>query len=265
MTDVVLVKLGGSLLTEKARPRTARPEVIGRLAGEIAAALRGMEQRVLVGHGSGSFGHVAAARAELGAGPVEPERLAAGVAETRAEAAELHWMVVGALREAGLSPFSMPPGSCLIGRASELEGPLPEALPLALRAGLLPVVYGDAVLDAAWGGAIASTEAVFAFLAPRLTAAGCAVRRALWLGRTDGLLDAGGRTVLRVDPERWEEVAAAVGEPEGADVTGGMRLRLGTAALLASQGIPSLLANGEIPGLLTRALRGEKVPGTVVG
>ena len=38
MPDILLLKLGGSLITEKARPETPRLEVIARLAREIAAA-----------------------------------------------------------------------------------------------------------------------------------------------------------------------------------------------------------------------------------
>jgi isopentenyl phosphate kinase len=43
-----------------------------------------------------------------------------------------------------------------------------------------------------------------------------------------------------------------------------MRHRLETAVELARLGIPSLLANGLVPGLLERALRGEAVAGTEV-
>ena len=36
--NLQLLKLGGSLITDKARARAARPEVMRRLADEIAAA-----------------------------------------------------------------------------------------------------------------------------------------------------------------------------------------------------------------------------------
>jgi isopentenyl phosphate kinase len=261
MTDVTLLKLGGSLITEKERARTARLEVIRRLAGEIVAGGAGA---LVLGHGSGSFGHVAAAGAGIGGGPVAPEGMA-GVAETQAEAAELHRIVVAALREAGGRPFSFVPGSFLVGRAGHIEGTLPPALPVALRSGFLPVVYGDVVMDSEWGAAIASTEAVLAFLARALPAAGFTVRRAIWLGDTPGVLDAAGRSLPEIDPEGWKTAVATITGPPGVDVTGGMRLRLATAADLAQAGIPSLLADGTVPGLLERALRGEAVPGTLIG
>ncbi|HVF60814.1 MAG TPA: isopentenyl phosphate kinase [Thermoanaerobaculia bacterium] len=261
MTDVTLLKLGGSLLTDKTRPRAARGEVIRRLAGEIVAAGAG---GVVLGHGSGSFGHVAAARAGVGSGPVARESLD-GVAETRAEAAELHRIVVAALREAGARAFSFVPGSFLVAKAGQVEGALPPGLPVALRSGFLPVVYGDVVLDSEWGAAIASTEAVLAFLARELPAAGFTISRAIWLGDTPGVLDSTGRSLPEIHPDDWKTAVASIVGPPGIDVTGGMRLRVATAAALAQTGIPSLLADGTVPGLLELALRGEAVPGTLIG
>ena len=56
MKPVVLVKLGGSLITRKDRPDTARREVIARLAAEIAEAWPRVAGSLVLGHGSGSFG-----------------------------------------------------------------------------------------------------------------------------------------------------------------------------------------------------------------
>jgi isopentenyl phosphate kinase len=67
------------------------------------------------------------------------------------------------------------------------------------------------------------------------------------------------------DRAEVEALAQALGEPAGTDVTGGIRHRLDTTLILASQGIPSLLADGRVPGLLARALAGEPVPGTLIG
>ena len=60
---MLFLKLGGSLITDKHTPRTPRPDVLARLMQEITearAARPGM--RIVLGHGSGSFGHVEAKR-----------------------------------------------------------------------------------------------------------------------------------------------------------------------------------------------------------
>ena len=62
-TMLIFLKLGGSLITDKNTPRALRPELLARLMREIAearAARPGM--RIVLGHGSGSFGHVEARR-----------------------------------------------------------------------------------------------------------------------------------------------------------------------------------------------------------
>jgi isopentenyl phosphate kinase len=218
--------------------------VIARLAGEIARAARDLPGRLIVGHGSGSFGHVAARESGIASGLRSADQLP-GV-------------------EAGALPFSIAPSSCLVAEAGRPVALAAEPLLLALGRGLLPVIYGDVVTDRAWGVSIASTEKLFEILAHTLLDAGRPVRRALWLGETDGLWDAEGRTVSRLSAADFDRAMDAIGAPAGTDVTGGMRHRVETALALARLGVPSLLANGLTPGLLEAALRGEEVAGTEV-
>lgn len=263
MPDLLLLKLGGSLITDKAWEESPRREVIARLAEEIARAVTGASFSLLVAHGSGSFGHVAARRHGIGRGPLSAGQLA-GACATQERAAALHHIVAAALIEAGVPAFSIAPSSCVVAVAGQPVKIDLEPLLLALRHGLLPVLYGDVVLDREWGASICSTERLFRLLARPLQDRGFIIRRSIWLGETDGLWDAGGRTVPRVTAATFAEAQEAIGAPAGTDVTGGMRHRLETALELAGLGIPSLLANGLTPGLLAEALRDGKVTGTEV-
>ncbi len=57
----IFLKLGGSLITDKTKVEHARQSVIRRLAREIKAAREARpDLHIGLGHGSGSFGHVAA-------------------------------------------------------------------------------------------------------------------------------------------------------------------------------------------------------------
>ena len=214
-------------------------------------------------HGSGSFGHVAARESGIATGLRSPEQLP-GVSRTQERAAALHRIVIEALLDAGARPFSLAPSSCLIADAGRPAAFAAEPLLLALDRGLLPVLYGDVVMDRAWGVSICSTEKLFEILARTLLDHGRTIRQALWLGETDGLYDAAGKTVPRISAADLERAAGAIGAPAGTDVTGGMLHRVETALALARLGIPSTLANGLAPGLLERAVRGEEVPGTEV-
>lgn len=216
-----------------------------------------------MGHGSGSFGHVAARRFGLAEGIRSADQLP-GISLTQQRAAALHRLVVEALAEAGALPYSIAPSSCIVAAGGRPAAFADEPLLLALGRGLLPVLYGDVVLDRERGVSICSTEQVFETVAARLPERGWKVRRALWLGETDGLWDDAGRTVPRVSAAGFAEAARAIGDPSGTDVTGGMRHRVETALALARLGVPSLLLNGLTPGLLEQALRGEDVVGTEV-
>src|SRR5579864_4916879 len=245
--EVTLLKLGGSLLTEKTEVDAVRPAVLARLAAEIAesaaadgtpavaggpaaaaavaaAGLRGAP--LVLAHGSGSFGHVAARRHGIAAGLHGAAQLP-GVSLTQERAAALHWQVCAALAVAGLHPFSLAPSSSVVAAGGRPLAIAVEPLLLALARGLLPVLYGDVVLDREQGVAICSTERLFDLLAGQLAAAGVRVRHVLWLGETDGVYDAAGRTVPRLDAAGLAALqkrpgGGAVSGAAGADVTGGM-------------------------------------------
>lgn len=261
--EVVLVKLGGSLITDKRRSEEARVEVIERLAAEIREASEHLECRLLLGHGSGSFGHVAAARTGIHAGIGRPSQLL-GVTETQDRAASLNRIVIGALRERGVPVFSLAPSSFLLSAGGVPSELWTEALVAAIDVGLTPVVYGDVVIDRELGASIASTEAVLLALARDLGQRGLNVRRSVWLGETDGIYDARGVTIGEIDLEAMDEVLNQIGVAAGTDVTGGMRHRLETAARLAELGIESWIADGTEPGMLQRILQGGTGVGTRV-
>ena len=266
MPEAVLIKLGGSLITEKSREETPRLEVIQRLAAEIAgldALGTTSEPSLILGHGSGSFGHVAAKRFGIAQGIRETSQLP-GVSLTQQKAAALHRIVVAELAAAGALPYSIAPSSCAVsasGRPAALDD---EPLVRALDIGLLPVVYGDVVTDRDWGISICSTEKLFDLLARRLPERGITIRLALWLGETDGVYDDAGNTLPRIAADTFDDARRAIGAPAGTDVTGGMLHRVETALALARLGIRSLILNGLRPGVLTAALRGEETGGTEV-
>jgi isopentenyl phosphate kinase len=260
--EVVLVKLGGSLITDKRRPERARIEVIERLARELEEI--GQDGvRLILGHGSGSFGHVAAARYGIHEGVRAPKQVM-GVTETQDRAATLHRMVMGALCQQGVPAFSLSPSSFLVSAGGASAELWIEPLIGALQLGMLPVVYGDVVMDRELGASIVSTESVFLALAGELQRRGFVVRRSIWLGETDGIYDSRGVTIEELQLDSVEDVLDQIVGASGTDVTGGMRHRLETAARLASLGVESWIANGLEPGVLGQILKGSRGKGTKV-
>lgn len=259
--DVVLLKWGGSLITDKATADSVRSDQLARLAAELAAARPTMDASLVLGHGGGSFGHAAAERFGLNRGPLD-ERGWQGAGWTQARARALHAHVVDALLAAGERPFSIAPSSLMTGDSGGAGEGSFEIVAEMLDGPLLPVVHGDVVLDRAWGASIASTERVFGALERSLSRAGHRVVRAIWLGETDGVWDGDGKTIDLLERRHLDE--AALGASRGSDVTGGMRHRVEHALRLAERGIESWILDGRRSGTLAAALGGERIGGSRV-
>lgn len=261
--DLLLIKLGGSVITHKGRPRTVRRQRLGRIAGELAAALATTGAGAIVGHGSGSFGHVVAARYGVHRG-IQGARGAMAAARTQSEAAQLHRTVVEALIGAGLPAWSVSPSSTMVTDAGAVRSFAVEPVGLALDAGMLPVTHGDVVVDGVRGAAICSTENALLAIARGLIAGGVTPSRALWFGDTDGVWDAGGQRLERVSLSDRDGLLAEVGGASVTDVTGGMHHRLEAAFALAELGIESWVLDGRAQGAVAAAVRGEPTGGTRV-
>lgn len=253
------LKLGGSLITDKTRPQTPRPETLRRLAAEIAAAMKSdPDLRLVLGHGSGSFGHVPARRYGTRQGVHTPDEWR-GFVEVGRAAAALNHIVLDALWEAGLPalPFSPLAGVTAddgFAAAWDLS-----PLQAALRAGLVPVIYGDVILDRQRGGTILSTEDLFEFLAPRLRPG-----RVLLAGLDAGVwadFPACTQLIPEITRATLDEHSPALGGSAAPDVTGGMleKVRISLRLAAAVPGLQVRIFSGEQPGAVLAALRGEVV------
>jgi isopentenyl phosphate kinase len=260
---LLFLKLGGSLITEKNQAHTARIEILNRLAQEIAEARRlGFGRRLILGHGSGSFGHVPASRYGTRRGVHNPDQWI-GFSKVWREAAALNRLVMEALQRVELPALAFPPSAALVaqdGRPLRWElGPLR----MALQAGLLPVVYGDAVFDMQRGGTILSTEDLFDHLARALSP-----ERILLAGIEPGVwADYPGcsRLLDEIEPDFLKEEAAGLQGSAFTDVTGGMRSKVRQSLDLV-QAIPGLqvwIFSGAEPGLVFQALCGQE-SGTLI-
>jgi len=255
---LIFLKLGGSLITDKTTPRALRTETLARLMDEIASARATRDVRLVLGHGSGSFGHVEGKRYGTRDG-VRTDEDWRGFAEVQATAALLNRHVIDAARAAGLPVLNCPPSAsamCEDGRLVELAV---EPIASALAHELVPVVQGDVAIDRIRGGTIVSTEDVFGYLAPRLEPG-----RILLAGRDPGVLTRwpDGELV----PEIVDGMAVNAGAAQSTDVTGGMIAKIHETLNLLRQvpGATALIFSGEVPGRVAAALRGEPVPGTTL-
>jgi isopentenyl phosphate kinase len=143
--SLYFLKLGGSLITIKDQAHTPRPQAISSLAAEVRAALQqDPEKLVLLGHGSGSFGHVPAKEFATREG-VQTQAQWHGFAEVWRQARELNTLVMQALSEAGLAVLAFPPSAVISAEDGQVISWDLSPIEAALNAGLVPVIYGDVV------------------------------------------------------------------------------------------------------------------------
>lgn len=255
----VLIKLGGSLVTDKGRARTFRRSVVREIARqlvELRAALP--DTAIVLGHGSGSFGHFEAEKyATVDGVYTADQRL--GFAKVGAVATELSQMILGELLSAGLPAMRFQPSSMFISRDRQVKAIAVEPIRLALKQGLAPLLHGDIALDLKIGGTIISTEAVFAGLVEPLGA-----RQIILLGEVDGVLDESGRPIAAITPDSFERIAPVLGGSGGVDVTGGMRQKVTEMVGLvkAHSDLEVVIADGKVNNILLDLLTGSAAHGT---
>ena len=262
MSQTIFLKLGGSLITDKRGVEAIRPKVLARLAEEIQRArVAQPAMRLLLGHGSGSFGHVGATHYGTRHGVKTAEQWR-GFAEVSASARRLNTLVVDALLAAGVPAFTLQPSASVVCEDGRILSMATEPLRMALEAGLVPVIFGDVALDRVRGGTIISTEEEMMFLADAL--------RPSWLllaGEIGGVLDLDGAIVPLVTAENLPQIAPALGGSHGADVTGGMASKVGhMLALVERHSQLSIRIFSGLPaGTVGQALlRPETAPGTLI-
>jgi len=254
-----LVKLGGSVITDKARPLAFRSQVARRLARELAPS---MGEGLLLVHGAGSFGHVRAAEYDLGNGLKDPDQVR-GAAIVQRDVRDLNLRVIDSLLEAGIPAVSVPTGSFL-----ELEGGRMvnfDAVPFqrALDRGMVPVTFGDVLMDTEQGVSIASGDLLMASLAavfkPDLS---------VFVTKVDGVFDGDpsdpeARLMRSVSPETARYADASAGDGV-ADVTGSMSGKLAEAFQVAASSKDTWIIGGGRPGRLRALMGGRRVKGTRV-
>ena len=244
-----ILKIGGSILTDKSRELSARPEEIDRIAAEIASC---PEDLVLV-HGAGSFGHIPAKRFGL------PHNFSReGLRITHLSVARLCEMVVEALGRAGVECLPVHPLSTAMLRQGRIESFFLEPVLEMIKEGIMPVLHGDVAMDASKGAAIVSGDQLVAYLAGQLQAEIVAVG-----SNVDGVL-VSGKPLPKLSRDDLSLFQSDIGASAGVDVTGGMRGKLLELLELADRGTESVIFHAGREGNIIRALKGERVGTRIV-
>ena len=261
--EFVFLKLGGSLITNKNRPHTSRRKVLADLAQEIyRAKCDHPDMRLLIGHGSGSFGHIPAKKHHTREGVYSPDQWS-GFVEVWRQARTLNEIVIEALQTAHLPVMAFPPSALVYAADGKVSSWDLSPLQAALKVGLVPVINGDVIFDSVRSGTILSTEELFSYLQPILHPT-----HILLAGLEKGVWsDFPCRTkiISEITPLNYDQILSSLKNSAAIDVTGGMLGKVSSMLKLveADPQLNVLIFSGLESDLLYRSLCNEK-PGTYI-
>ncbi|MCX6642647.1 MAG: isopentenyl phosphate kinase [Candidatus Bathyarchaeota archaeon] len=253
--NLEILKLGGSVVTNKNQPMSPNTVAINRIAREIFTA--GGRGLVIV-HGGGSYGHPLAKEYEISNGYHSDLQLA-GFSKTRQAMIQLNSIIVNALLDAHVPAVSVNPSSFIVTNNKNIEEIDFKIVELYIKAGMVPVLYGDAVLDTEIKFTILSGDQLAARLAIDLK-----VQRLIYGVDVDGVYTANPK--LTSNARLIEDLSLShmkgivkIGEALSTDVTGGMLGKVQEAAFAVESGVNVLILNALKSDYIYNALLGESV------
>jgi len=254
---IIFLKLGGSLVTDKDKPFTARLEIIRMVGKQIRLVIDILpDTRLLIGHGSGSFGHAAA----KAVGYVEGDASAfdpLGFQSIWLAAQQLNRIILDEFNQLGLPVISFPPSASIHSAAKKIITWDLSPIQSALQHNLLPIIFGDTIFDTQLGGVIYSTEELFLHLSNALKP-----EAILLAGKEPGVwadFPMKSNIISELTEDNFSGFQPSINESQSVDVTGGMlkkvRLMLQIKRLLPTSEIR--IFSGELPDAVLDCLLGK--------
>jgi isopentenyl phosphate kinase len=255
-----VLKLGGSVITNKEKPLTPDLQAIERLADEISRAK--VSSLILV-HGGGSFGHPFAKRYGIAEGFREPSQIL-GFSKTHQAMTTLNYLIMMALISHNIPAVEVQPSSCVVTKAGRIQSMELRPLKKMLKMGFVPVLYGDAVLDSEKGFAILSGDQLVSSLAIKLGA-----DRVIMGVNVDGYCtkdpkkDPSAPLIRHITLEEFKSLKHRNEKAKATDVTGGMPRKMHELIPAVEHNIQTMIVNAIEPLRVYKALKGEEVRGTI--
>jgi len=256
-----VLKLGGSAITRKEKPLTPNLQAIKRLADEISQA--NISPLVLV-HGGGSFGHPVAEQYRIKEGYRDPSQIV-GFSRTHQAMTKLNNLIVDSLINHNIPAVEVQPSSCVVTKSGRIQSMEARPLVKMLEMGFVPVLYGDAVLDSETGFAILSGDQLVSSLAIRLDADRVIIGVDVnGLYTADPKINPSARLIQHVTLKELKNMQHKIEGAKVTDVTGGMLGKMLELMPAVEHGVQAMIVNATKPKRVYKALKGEKVVGTIV-
>ncbi len=262
MLKPIILKIGGSVVTDKSKPFSIRRKIIRRISEEVATAIKSGCPPLVIVHGGGSFGHPVAQRYGIHQGFREKAQLI-GFVETVQAMRRLSDVIIENLQASGVSALPLQPSAITLQKGGRISTMFSGIIEKALAMGVTPVLWGDAVLDEEKGFSILSGDQIVSRLSALLSPS-----KIVFGTDVDGICPSdpkktGAKPFGELTRDELERITMQSSGSNGVDVTGGMRGKLQEIIAITSVGIEVVVMNALKAGNVLRALLGGKV-GTLV-
>lgn len=247
--QLIILKLGGSIITDKTRLYTPNLTALKRLSREIKMA--GVP--VVIIHGQGSFAHTSAKKY----GGKKGYNNLLGIAKVFSDAMEMNRIVMQELLKAKIPAVSFRPNSLFLSQNGIIKKSNLEPVLEALKQEMVPVLYGDVIMDTTWLTTIFSGEVSTRHLAMFLAMQKVSIKEIIQVGVTDGVYDGNGKTLSQISAASFTDIKKHLFTSKTTDVTGGMAHKVEEAVKLGRLGIRTLIINGRRKNELYHALKGK--------
>ena len=262
--NITLLKLGGSLITDKSTPYTAKPQIIKNILLEVKDALEEKpDLNLIIGHGAGSFAHQSAKKYNTING-FKNENEKYGACFVHADAMKLHGIVLTECMKLGLPVFSLQPASFFMTKNKKLQIANFEILVMLLQKKMIPLIFGDVIIDIQIGATIYSTDKLFSLITNYFLDKKQTVNKIIHAGNYDGVYDQNGKVIEKITKQNYFQILKKIKPSKHIDVTGAMGGKIMEARNNAERGIKTFIINGTKPHNVANALLDKKVHGTTV-
>ncbi len=261
---MIILKVGGSILTNKDSESEVDTVSLKRIAGEIKRSLDNSAKELIIVHGAGSFGHPPAKKHKIGErfSPEEYCQKRVGFCEIQNEVKKLNMFICEAFIEEDLPVIAIPASSFITATNKRITDGNLDSFKRYLNKGFIPVIYGDVVLDNELEFCVISGDQLIQYLAMNLNPT------QVILGTdVDGVYDRNPKTH---DDARFFERFSSLEDlntfegTTNVDVTGGMVGKIKELLFLADLGIESKIINAEVEDNIFKVLENEEVKGTII-
>lgn len=269
---IIIIKLGGSILTDKNKPFSIKDQIIDDIISQISLYIGTNENpKLIIIHGAGSFGHPVAKSYSIqdGLNPKTPNQKF-GLAKTHQSVKELNMIIINKFLKKKTSVLSLIPSSMFVKTNSNLKFMGIEQIESLLNLGIIPVLFGDILLHTSKNFSIISGDKIIYEICRRFHTSqdtNYKVQKVIFCFDKDGIIisnkDRSEHIIQKINYLELDSIDLTNFKPT-IDVTGDIKGKFEEIKKICALGIPVQLINGQKPNNIVKALKNETVVSTQI-